>query len=390
MFRSTAVLLSLALITCSPALAQKADAPPAGAQPPRAQTPQDLIKAAEQLVPRIHEANQTGGSAEVTRVAGDAQRALENIIRTDPKNVDAHVVLGELLTEMRDLNAARKHFKLALDEEASNFRANLGLGRFYLESHLWRQAGGYLQTAARVAPTARQAETLRLLASSFLGEGKRLEAATAAEQAVKADPQDIDSLFLLIQIYLDTEQVEKALDRAHTLVEACRQMRETKMADTAALEQLINAYQYQIKCLASFYGSLCKRDARGRRTEQIEPGKEADAVRVLSEIAAASEDVAKLNWELSYHQTLRVLEPVAACQKDETRERLESNTRYLLDMAGLYWATHQSDKAIETFQRLESLTKPSDLNPADAKRNQDAAREFLQQHGLPVAPPAGQ
>ena len=66
--------------------------------------------------------------------------------------------------------------------------------------------------------------------------------------------------------------------------------------------------------------------------------------------------------------------------------RLESNTQHLLDLAGLYWATHQTDRAVELFQRVVNLQKPSDANPADARRNQDVAREFLQQHGFPLAP----
>jgi hypothetical protein len=85
--------------------------------------------------------------------------------------------------------------------------------------------------------------------------------------------------------------------------------------------------------------------------------------------------------------TLQVIEPVAAYQTEEIRARLESNTSHLLNLAGLYWATHQTERAVEFFRREVSLQNPSDPNPADVRRNQDTARQFLEQHGFPLAAP---
>jgi tetratricopeptide (TPR) repeat protein len=388
MSRLTAAVLSLAFFVCSGYAQAPDQTGSAGSQPARPKTPQDVVRLADQAIDRIAELVKAGKSAEAGRLASEAQRALSDVLQADPKYVEARVVLGELLMQTRDFDRARKLLQAVRQDEPGNFRANLALGRFYLDSHYPRQATAYLKQAANVAPPERKAETLRLLASSLAGEGNRVEAVSTAEQAVAADPTDVISAANLIQMYLEAEQFEKALERAKALVEAARQAHEAKLADRAALQQLIGAYQTEIKCLAAYYTLLCKRDARGRATEQLEPGKEAEAARVLSEIAAAQEETAKLNWELSYHNTLQIIEPVTGYQAEESRARLESNTGHLLTLAGLYWATHQTERAVEFFQRIVGLQKPSDPNPAEARRNQDTAREFLQQHGFPPTAPA--
>lgn len=390
MFRLTAAVLGLALFACS-GYAQDPAQAPAASQPARAPTAQDVLRRADLFVSRIPELLRAGRSAEVSEYSLEALRDLEGLLKADPENPEVLVVLAELLIHNRDFDRARKTFKQVLEKEPANYRANLGLGRHYLDSRYPRQATGYLETAARVAPPQSRAETLRLLASSLAAEGKRVRAVSTAEEAVSVDPTNVASLSTLIEMYLEAEQVEKALERARALVESARQARAANLPDRANLEQLITAQQTKIKCLSACYGLMCKRDARGRPTEQLESGKEADAVRILGEIATAQEEIAQLNWELGYHLTLQVIEPVARYQTEEIRERLETNTSHLLNLAGLYWATHQTDRAVELFRRVVSLQKPSDPNPDEVRRNQETARQFLEQHGFPLtAPPEPQ
>ena len=231
-------------------------------------------------------------------------------------------------------------------------------------SRLWRQAALYLETARDVAPPDRRSEVLRLLAVSYNGQGQRQAAVSAAEQAVASDPDSIEALQLLVQIHMESEQREKALERAKDMVAAAERKRKLDMSGRQALQDLISANQTQLQTLVAYYTSLCRRDVRGRFTDQIEPGSEAEAVRVLSEIAYQSEQVAKLNWEFSYYQTLALLEPVVGFQTDQTRYLLRNNTRYLLDLGSLYLATHQDERAVEFFRAVIAVESPSDTNPA--------------------------
>jgi thioredoxin-like negative regulator of GroEL len=151
MFRMTAALLGLALFACS-GYAQDPAQAPAASQPTRAPTAQELLRRADQFVSRIPELLRAGRSAEVTQQAYDTLRDLESLLQADAENSEALVVLAELLIYTRDFDRARRTFKQVLDKEPANYRANLGLGRQYLDSHYPRQATGYLETAARVAP----------------------------------------------------------------------------------------------------------------------------------------------------------------------------------------------------------------------------------------------
>ncbi len=374
----------LVVLIVSVGRAQAPPSTPPATQPVRAQTPQDVLRLVDQALATARSLLTAGDTTQATAVLTDARRGLETLLESDRRNVEARVLYGELLALAQEPNEARQHFKAVLELDPSNFRANLGLGRFYLESHIWRQAGAYLEAASTVAPRDRAAETLQLLAKAQLGQGERAQAISTAERAVAADPANTQSLELLIQMYMEGEQYDKALEQAKSLVSAARQRREENRADRTALEGLARALQFRVQALASYYTSLCRKDARGRNTDQLRPGTEAEAAELLSQIAYLHEEAAKLSWELSYHQTLAILEPVAAQQTAAGREQFENNTRYLLDIAGLLRATNQEQRAVQLLQRIASLERPTDADPEQARRNQQTAREMLAGMGQSV------
>ncbi len=388
MLRAVGVSYVILVLSVSTATAQQQPAASGGDQSGRAPTQQDVLAVVENLVEQARALREVGKVTESGQVLVQADEALRNLLASDPRNLEAKVLRGELLMDTGDTHGARGIFKEVIADDPSNFRANLAIGKIYVFSRYWRQATQYLETAAGVAPRDRRAEALRLVAISYQGQGKRSEAVARARQAIASDPNDIDSLRLLVDIYMESEDSERALESAKTLLETARRVREENPADRKALQDLISANQTQIRVLAQYYSSLSRRDARGRPTDQIAAGNETEAVRVLSEIAYRSEETAKLSWELSYHQTLQLLEPVARLQPDAIRERLLRNTRYLTDLAALYEATHQDNHAAEVYQLIAGIAKPSDADLSAAQQNQQAAREWLHRQGLPISTPA--
>jgi len=373
-----------------PVLAQ----PPAGGQnqPPAREQPMstlDVLNVAERAIQAARQLADRGRTAEATMALTEAQRALESVLAVDPRNVEARVLAGELALAARDADAARRAFRSVLDDDPLNFRANLGLGQLYVTSHYWRQAMTYLEAARNVAPPDRRAEVLQLLAQAYNGAGYRREAVDAAEQAVAADPDRVPSIQLLVQLYLEAGQFDKALDRARRLSAAARKAREANPSDRTALQTLLTACQTQMQALSGYYRSLCQRDARGQYTDQIQPGREAEAVDVLSEVAHLNTESAWLSLEMSHHQALALLEPVRELQSEAVRRAFDNSTRYLLDLATLLRATHQEERAIQTLRRLLEIENPSDSDPAAARRNRELAEELLRQMGAaPATQPA--
>jgi hypothetical protein len=72
------------------------------------------------------------------------------------------------------------------------------------------------------------------------------------------------------------------------------------------------------------------------------------------------------------------------------------NTRYWLDYAGLLLATHQRDRAVEALETLLAITKPSDADKDEARKNRETAESMLRQLNEspaadpPAAPPTTQ
>ncbi|MGD8454197.1 MAG: hypothetical protein PVJ57_20475 [Phycisphaerae bacterium] len=386
MLRKLAVCMALGLLGSMWALAQGAPptpptAPPTEPAPAQATppSPQEVLDGVERLLDLAREASRTGQQAQMTPLLDEADRALQRILQTDPRNVRAQVLDGEMATLRGDQNAARLAFKKVLTVDPHNFRANLGLGRFYLASHLWRQAESYLSTAEGVAPPDKRAEVLRLLAFCFGNRGERAAAVEYAERAVAANPGDFDSLQVLVQTLMGAEMFERAVEAARAMVTAAENERQQQPADRQVLGQLIQAKDTHVRALVALHNTLYRRNARNEPTDELLPGNSAQAALVLSQIAALSEDLAKLRWELSYHDTLTYIEKAAEYEPD--------NTGYLMDFAGLLLATNQVDRAIATYQAVLAVERPTDLDAGQAERNKQLARERLEQLGAPLTPP---
>jgi tetratricopeptide (TPR) repeat protein len=380
MSRNLVLLSALAILFSS---AVRGQTPPPASQPAPPSTqpaaplsPADILVGVEQRLTKGREARRLGRDKEANALFADAQNGLELVLRNDPRNTEARVLAGELATETRNYEDARDQFLAAYNIEKENFRANLGLGRYYVDSRNWRQAGKYLETAARVAPADRQGETLRLLAVTYNGQGRRDKALETVQRAVKANPVDADTLQLLVQVRGEMEQYEQAVETAKQLVAVQTQAHDAQPAEPTVLQQLIQAYDTLGKALSLYHNHLYRKDARGNITDQVLPGKEAEAAAVLSQVAEIGEHSAKLQTELKHFGTLMLMDRAVTYQP--------ANTQYLLDMATLLEATHQPDRAIETYQRLLQVTAPSDTDKNQAQHNQNAAREALERLHAPL------
>ena len=63
-----------------------------------------------------------------TRQFDEAQRELESALRTDPKLVDAHMLLGDLLMAKGQAQVALEHYREVVRLQPDSGKARLGLG----------------------------------------------------------------------------------------------------------------------------------------------------------------------------------------------------------------------------------------------------------------------
>ncbi|MFH1745428.1 MAG: hypothetical protein ABIG44_00120, partial [Planctomycetota bacterium] len=194
---------------------------------------------------------------------------------------------------------------------------------------------------------------------------------------------DFQSLQLIVRVLLEARQYEQAVEAARNLVNMIKRKHEAEPAQRWLIRTLLVAYDTLQTAQRQYHNTLYRRDARGSYTDQVLPDNEAEAARVLSEMARTNEEQAALNRLLTSHDTLLLVERAVEYQPN--------NTAYLMDLAGIQLVTSQTQKAIGTYQSILTITSPSDADPEQARRNQESAAEYLRRLNAPLtSQPAGE
>ncbi len=347
--------------------------PPAGTRP--AET-QPAAMSVEQLL----------DLAAQRKAAGEFREALgllKVVLERDPANNAAKLLTGEVLLESQseaDYEQARQLFKQVLELEPSNYRANLGTGKVWLANRYWPQAVEYLKKAAGVASDAQRCEAKRLLARAYAGKGDMAPALQAAEEALQADPANLDVLQTLAEVRLtsasrDARQLEKALSDADVYVQRSEQAVEQAPADISALNRLSGAYDLALAAQRAYHNNFYDLDNRGQRTDRVHPGAEAQVAEVLLEIAVLYRRQAAVRYTLSEHDATVFLAKAVELQP--------KNLRCLEALADAYARVRDRVQAIEIYRRI------LEVDP-----NHAAAQEYLGAAGAapttqPTTAPSG-
>jgi Tfp pilus assembly protein PilF len=153
----------------------------------------------------------------------------EEVARRDPKPVAAETMIGIILQARNQPGEAQRHFERALQLDARAAVAANNLAWIYAET------GGQLDTALRLAQTAREelpgrAEVNDTLGWIYLKKGLVDLALAPLERSVEEQPSNAVYRYHLAVAYLDTGQRAKA---RQTFEEALRLQADFAGADQA-------------------------------------------------------------------------------------------------------------------------------------------------------------
>jgi len=346
------------------------------AQPP---VPEQVAMTPEQIVEAARQRRAAGMPTE-------AMELLRNLLKAIPTHTEANLLAGDILLENNDYDGARGHYKQVLDAEPSNFRANLGFGKIYLTNRAVRQATAYLEQAEAVAPVASRGEVKQLLAVAYMQMGKIQQSLDKAQEAVQADPDNLDSLQTLIQLRQsvatrDPRQVELAVADADKLVQKATQAAVAKPWNRDALTKLSDAYQMKLAVLQAYHGAFYQRDRRGQPIDELLPGRGPEAAATLMRAMETRRQAALLGLILSEHDGLLMAERAVAEGYDprnveylgkllESYQQVQELTARLLG-PGVYQDTGLQERAIAVAQKM-----------LDVDADNAAAREFLEAAGV--------
>ena len=159
---------------------------------------------------------------------GDVQAAiiqLKNAIKSDPDNVTARMMLGEIYLDAGVGDAAEKEFQAAIRRGYQEPVALVRLGRAYLLQGKLREVID--EVPVDQADPKLEAEALVLRGTAYLGLGQDAEAETALREAEVLDSTNVTVPLSMAQIHVTRRDlvnaeasVDKALSMQPDLVEA--------------------------------------------------------------------------------------------------------------------------------------------------------------------------
>ncbi|MCA9242557.1 MAG: tetratricopeptide repeat protein [Phycisphaerales bacterium] len=293
----------------------------------------------------------------------EALLALNRVIEREPDNFDALNLRGEILAATGDHIAARNDFMKVRSVQESDFRANLGLGKFHLRANYPRQAMFYLEFARKVAPPDKRQETLEALVEAYMGAGKWDEAQKALQEM---DPENRESRRLATVFWSERENFDAAHRNADQFIDISRAAAQAEPWNIEKLRELYDAYDLKIWMLRKQSEPLFIPNPSGERSDLIIPGGERLAAKVLSDTVDLMILQSELRKQMEFHSYLELAQRAVAYQPD--------NTEYLLRLGALQAQCQKNEDAINTYLRV------LDIDPT----NESALRQ-LRALGAPAA-----
>ncbi len=365
----------LAVIAGVTAWAQQ---PPAGGldgagQPPLAEVPDEVqIEQRLQLARQLYDR----ALADPARNNVDFAKAveqLESVLKIDPTNLEANLMVGEISMDRRDYNNARGYFKKVLRIQSNNFRANYGMAKYYMLSRVWRQAVLYLKEAERVSPPDELTDVLVLLSQAYMEERRLADAKEVVGRAIQADPSSYAATRVGLAVALAMEELDTALEQADRLIKVSQQEMIESGLQIDLAKRFVESFDVKVEVLKQIHNSLHRRDARNQVTDEPVAGKETEIAEVLLRIAETRSN------QMPYLETITYIELLPLLQR--AIELAPSDLRYRKAQANVMATAGMGKQSLEAWREVLRIA-PGD---EDAQR----AVEFLQSQ-LSGAAPQGQ
>lgn len=209
---------------------------------------------------------------------GDAVPHLAEACALKPEHVLAHLYSGRALAATGQPEAARQQFEEALRLDPSLAPGYLALGELLLGETDFSGALDAFAKASELDPTLTRANLGRALALN--GLQRPAEAADSLEKYLAENSQDFEVRSRLAQIYLDQNQVEKAIAHLQAIHAAHPQQPgvvEALGAASSRLKKFADAEKYYREAIAAQPGSAGLRRALGDTLMHLEKFSEAEA-----------------------------------------------------------------------------------------------------------------
>lgn len=262
----------------------------------------------------------------------DAQAALEEALRLDPRSAAANEGLGNLCLRQNNQEGALKYFSAAAELDSRSYLAHYYAARagMSINGNMGqRQAESHLRRAIEINPQA--APAYDLLAKILSDDNpKNPEALTLALQAAKLEPGVIAHKLNIVYLLINMGRVDEAIALADKVKASARSENDRSLADSA----VSSARRYQEYLLEAKRRSeeeaarLKEWEELRRRSEEemARTGEEAEKARVEeAEKARVEEAERKRLGKTAEESAAKPANPKTAAPKTPARRAMDLN-----------------------------------------------------------------
>lgn len=285
------------------------------------------------------------GSNEVLK---KAITQFEKIVSLEPRNVDDHMVLGQLYTVGHQTDKAEAQFKTAQAIEPDSEDVVLNLVRVYAESGNIKEAA---QVIEHVPVDSRTPKMEFALGAAYQQMKDSKDAIAAYQRAHEMDPEDVRALDALAQALLTDNQLDEALKEFQKLA-ADNPEEAGPLIHISEIQRKQGKYQDALTTI---------RKARTLDPASLEAGYYEG---LLNDILGHFEEAAK-----TYQHMVDLTSHANGAYTDQ-----EKNNRgfFLQKLAGVYEEENQIDDAVAAYQKM------IDMGGDDAVRGYEGQAEVYQ------------
>lgn len=290
----------------------------------RANAEREFVRAAD-LMPENAAAQLDAAKALI--LAGqfeDAKTRAEAVLKKDPKNVDAHILRGNATAGLRDLEGAVSALEEAIELAPERSASYLNLAGLQAARGQRELAEAAFKQAVTVDPKSVAAHLA--LANFYWSAGRVADAEQTLKRALEIEPRSVLANRALALMYIATKRPAEAERPLRTVVQASSDLQ----------PRLV---------LADYY---------------IGQGRSADAVKILTELAARKEAFAAARARLAGIEYQAGRRDQAHAMLDQVLSQEPNNAQVLVVKGG--WLLGEN-KVGEALTRAQAATKANPRSP---------------------------
>jgi tetratricopeptide (TPR) repeat protein len=247
----------------------------------------------------------------VARRFDDAKARAANLLKKDPRDLDALLLSANAMAALKDPDSATKEIEEALKVAPEDSRAFVSLGGIQMGSGASKEAEASYRRAIALKPSSVEAH---LALANFLFSSRRLdEAEQELKQSIAVDSRNVLANRMLAALYMGTNRRPQAEQPLKVIAEVTK----------------LPAARFE---LANYYAGV---------------GREDDAKKLLGELAADKATFARAEGMLASMDYQKGRPKEAHSRLDKLLERAPKEPSALLLRAQWLTSEHKLDQAID-------------------------------------------